>query len=620
MSVARIAGVLAPDGDVAPMLRALAAGACAGHDDARTGTHLEDGVQLGSYASPAPALAADDRHVVVLDGEIHNRDELAAAAGGTAGGGDAALLCALVGRHGVVEALRLCNGEFAAAIWSRGDRELWLARDRIGVRPLYYAERDGRLAFASRPRPLLELEWVSKDVDRSFVGRFAGSHYRTFDNDPRRSPYRDVDQLPAGHVAYFAGGRVALERWWSLADLSDLDGPPAELAERYRDLLLDAVRLRLRSAQRPAFTLSGGMDSSSVLACAVRHTGSRQHAFSTTYSGSQYDESREIRSMLQSAVEEWHRVPVDNPDVLALVERMVDAHDEPVATATWLSHHVLCGEVHAGGFRSLFGGLGGDELNAGEYEYFLFRFADMRRAGEDEALRHEVREWQRHHDHPIFRKDWAAMERGLERLVDLDQPGRILGDRARIERYRDAVNRDYYDVAEFDPVMDRPFASYLKNRTYQDVFRETAPCCLRAEDRQAAAHGLRTYDPFFDHRLFELMFRVPGAQKIRDGITKRLLRDAMRGLLPDETRERIKKTGWNAPADVWFAGAGRALVLELISDPAFRAAEVYDLREVRRIVDEHDEIVSSGRAAENHMMFLWQLVNLELWLRWLAAI
>ena len=100
--------------------------------------------------------------------------------------------------------------------------------------------------------------------------------------------------------------------------------------------------------------------------------------------------------------------------------------------------------------------------------------------------------------------------------------------------------------------MDRPFSSYLKNRTYQDLFRETAPCCLRAEDRQGEAYEIRQVDPFFDHRLAEFMFRVPGNMKIRDGITKRLLREAMKGILPEETRTRVKKTGWNAPAHVWF--------------------------------------------------------------------
>jgi asparagine synthase (glutamine-hydrolysing) len=103
-------------------------------------------------------------------------------------------------------------------------------------------------------------------------------------------------------------------------------------------------------------------------------------------------------------------------------------------------------------------------------------------------------------------------------------------------------------------------------------------------------------------------------------VTKQLLRMATVGLLPDETRTRIKKTGWNAPADTWFSGPGKARVLELIEDPGFAAAEIYDLPVVRRLLDEHDEIVSSGRAAENHMMFFWQLVNVETWMRWLKQV
>ena len=617
---ARIAGLLAPNADVAPMIAALAAGAQAGHETARSRVHREPGVAIGAYGLDPPGLATGASHVVVLDGDIHNRAQLAAGLGAAPQRGDAALLGALAERHGVVGALKRCNGEFGAAIYERATRELWLARDRLGVRPLYYAQRGGRFAFASRPRPLLGLEWVSKNVDRSFVGRFAGSHYRTLDNDPHRSPYRDIAQLPAAHVLRLDGGSVTVERWWSLEDRGDLDGEAAELAEAYRDLLIDAVRMRLGSSGRPAFTLSGGMDSSSVLACAVHVTGERQHAFSTTYSGSEYDETDEIRTMLDGAVAQWHRVTVDAPDVLALVERMVDAHDEPVATATWLSHYVMCDVVADGGFAGLFGGLGGDELNAGEYEYFFFHFADLRAAGADGELREEVAQWRRHHDHPVFRKDWDVMEDGLRRLTDPRVPGRVLADRGRIERYRAALDPEYFDLRSFEPVMDRPFASYLKNRTYQDVFRETTPCCLRAEDRHAAAYGLRTYDPFLDHRLFELMFRVGGRQKIRDGVTKRLLRDATSGLLPEETRRRIKKTGWNAPADLWFSGSGRAVVSELVATQSFRQRGIYDVAEVRRIIDEHDEIVRSRRPAENHMMFLWQLVNLELWLRWLDAV
>jgi len=201
----------------------------------------------------------------------------------------------------------------------------------------------------------------------------------------------------------------------------------------------------------------------------------------------------------------------------------------------------------------------------------------------------------------------------------LSAPGRCRPDRARLDRYAAAVNRDFWDLRDFTPTMDSPFRSYLKNRTYQDIFYETAPCCLRAEDRQTAAFGLDHFDPFFDYRLIEFMFRIPGHMKIRDGVTKVLLRSAMKGLLPEETRTRIKKTGWNAPAHVWFTGHILDSLRELISAQGFKAREIYDVREVRRIIDEHERIVATGASRDNHMMFLWQLVNLESWLRWTDA-
>jgi asparagine synthase (glutamine-hydrolysing) len=496
-------------------------------------------------------------------------------------------------------AIERLEGDFAVAWWD--GQALWLARDRLGIRPLYYARCADGFAFASRPRPLLRLPGVDRTPDPRYLGIFAGSHYRYIDNRPERSPYLGIAQVPPGHLVRVRGDDVLVTPYWGLAEAPDLD---ANVAERYREELERAV-MRGFTGSGVAFTLSGGMDSSSVLATAARATGRAQHAYSTLYPGSEFDESEEIGSMLE-LVEDWHRVTVTAPDVLDLVGRMIEAHDEPVATATWLSHYLLCEQVAGDGFHTLYGGLGGDELNAGEYEHFFFRFADLRYAGDEAALAHEVAEWARHHDHPVFKKDAAVADAMLARVADFTQPGRVRVDRGRLERYRAAVR---FPLADYEPMLDHPFASYLKNRTYQDLFRETMPCCLRAEDRQAAAWGLRTREPFLDHRLVELMFRVPGELKIADGVTKRLLREAMRGVLPEETRTRIAKTGWNAPADQWFAGGGP--VLELLSGD-FRAAEVYDVTEVRRLVAEHPR--------ENHMMFFWQLVNVELWLRWLETV
>ena len=565
---------------------------------------------LGAVGWRTPVTARRGDRLVAVDGTFFNRDEL------PAGGNDAERFVSLCEQGGIDAALSRINGDFAIAMWDAQAESLVLARDRFGLKPLYYVNRPRLFAFASQPRVLLSLPGVPATPYAPFVARFAASHYRTFDNEPERSPYDAVSQLPAGCLLEVKNGVAMQRRWWVLEEVPDFEATTGELAERYRALLLDAVSRRVKVAERPAFTLSGGLDSSSVVSCGVLASGAKQHAFSSVYADATFDESDEIRPMLAEKIAAWHPVKLGNDvDVLPIVAQMVAIHDEPVATATWLSHFLLAKQVAGEGFGSLFGGLGGDELNAGEYEYFVFHFADLAQAGRTADLDHEIARWAAHHDHPIYRKDRAIALAAMARLTDRSPSGINLADRDRLGRYLNVLRDDFFDLSGWSPVMDHPFTSHLKNRTFQDIFRETAPCCLRAEDRQCTAAGLDRYDPFFDHRLVEFMFRIPGSAKVGEGTTKLLLRAAMRGILPEETRTRIKKTGWNAPAHAWFTGPGLESVRDLIASQRFRERAIYNTAEVERLIGEHIAIMNSGEPRENHAMFLWQLVNLELWLR-----
>lgn len=609
--MSRIAGLVQPTRDPAagPAVQQMLA--CMARSGDVPSVGCAGSAAIGWCGNGVQRFAARGDLTVAFDGAVFNHREFGCKAQGAA-----ALVLDLVAERGFEAAIRAINGDFAVAVHDASSDTLWLARDRVGVKPLYYATQPGGLAFASRPGALLDQRGVSRRVNRRFAALFAASHYRTFDNDPQASPFADVSQLPAAHLLEWRAGRVVrMTPYWWLGEELEWEGSFEELAARYRDLLMDAVKIRFDVARNPAFTLSGGMDSSSVLACAVESSGARQDAYSSVYEDKTFDESAEIRSMLDQTVRQWHQVRIGTPDVAELVARMVRAHDEPVATATWLSHFLICDEVAQGGFASLFGGLGGDELNAGEYEYFFFHFADMRLQGREAELGQEVRRWVEHHDHPIYRKSMEVVEAHFRRVVDFTRAGRCLPDRARLDRYIPALNPEFFRLDDFVPVMDAPFGSYLKNRTFQDIFRETAPCCLRAEDRQAAAFGLEHFDPFFDYRLLEFMFRVPGSMKVREGVTKVLLREAMRGILPEETRTRIKKTGWNAPAHVWFSGANLEWLRDTIASREFSARGIYSQPELLRLLAEHDRIVKGAELRDNHMMFLWQLVNLDTWAR-----
>jgi len=558
--------------------------------------------------------------MVALDGRLLDADGLRAEFGRD--GGDAALIAALVQRHGFTGAMARITGDVAVAMVDAESGRLWLGRDRFGVKPLYWTSVPGGIAFASQPRALLAVARVPTDPDPSFVIRFAASHYRTFDNDPEGSPFRAIRQLPAASVLEVArDGSPRLETYWRLEEAGDLNLPEADLADAYRHHLLAAVRRRIEPTTQPLFTLSGGLDSSSVLCCAAEITGTAQPATSCVYTDATFDERNEIRDVVDARVSTWTPIEIGSAiDVAALVDRQVRIHDEPVATATWLPHLMLVERAAAAGADALFGGLGGDELNAGEYEYFPMHFADLRAAGREADLSNEIALWASHHNHPIHHKSPAVAEAMMAALTDSAVPGACRPDRTRMLRYAHVLQAGTFDLDSFVPVMDRPFRSYLKNRAYQDLFRETLPCCLRAQDRHCSALGIETVTPFLDRELAEFMFRVPGDLKIRNGVTKRLLREAMAGILPEATLNRVKKTGWNAPAHVWFTGPTLHMLRDRVSSVAFRERGIYNPVKVLEIIDDHSRIVADQSQEEDHMMFLWQLLNLDSWLTAIGTI
>jgi asparagine synthase (glutamine-hydrolysing) len=521
---------------------------------------------------------------------------------------------------GFEAALQKLDGDFALVFYDAPKNELYLARDRFGTKPLYHTTTADRVYFASELQSLLQCPGVSRIPNASFVARFAGSHYRMIDNQPTHSPYQNIQQVPARHYCVFAKNQVRTVCYWDLQEQSNLDNyhSVSELVEHYQFLLRDSVKKRLQVAHKPCFTLSGGMDSSSVLSCAVLESGQKQVAFSSVYSDKQYDESDDIQTILNDCVSQWHPVLIDAPDVINLTQKMIALHAEPVATATWLSHYLLCEQVQQAGFSSLFGGLGGDELNAGEYEHFYFFFADLKQNSPAPYFDKEVAAWVHHHNHPIFQKNPATLESALSQWTG--PIGRCLPDLKRLHRYAHTLSPDFYSLTNFQPTMLHPFQSYLKNRTYQDIFYETIPCCLRAEDRHTAAFGLNNFLPFLDHRLAEFMFRIPETLKIKDGVSKYLLREAMKGIVPESTRTRVKKTGWNAPAHIWFSGQGAFLIRDILSSQAFKTRGIYNIPVVEKLLQEHDDIIQGNKLQDNHMMFFWQLVNTELWHQWLESV
>lgn len=519
--------------------------------------------------------------------------------------------------------LNQMNGDFVITIFDKSNNKLLIARDRVGLRSLFYRKFNNLFLFSSR-LSLINSFTDTNDLNEDFILRYAGYHYRYIDNEPNLSPYKNINQLPAASYLTFnlddlenSYTNIKCKKWWKLEEKSQFFFNPVnedELAEEYKSLILDSVKVRYQNSKNPIFTLSGGMDSSTVLASAVKIANKKMPAFSTTYKDKTYDETDEIKSMLNDYVSNWSKNEIDEPDIIHIIDKMLCANDEPVATATWLSHYILSEQIYKSGFKSIFGGLGGDELNAGEYEYFFYNFADILKNNDESQYNHEITKWIEYHDHPIHVKNKKLLEKYLKLSTDLQSDGICKPDINRLDRYSDTLLEPLFSSSK-QPKMVNPFNTFLNNRTYQDIYYETVPCSVRAQNRNANYFKLNNFLPFFDHRLIEFMFKVPNNLKIQNGITKHLLRKATKDILPEDTRGRIKKTGWNAPAHLWFVGDGFTIIQDLINSQKFKERGIYNLGKINSLIEEHREITINNLNKDNHMMFFWQLLNLELWMQ-----
>jgi asparagine synthase (glutamine-hydrolysing) len=434
---------------------------------------------------------------------------------------------------------------------------------------------------------------------------YLGSNYRRFGDLQGETYFQHLRRLPfAGRLRHDSHG-LRVDQYWDLALTNLAHVAPADLGADYVAKLGESVRRRLATCRNPAFTISSGMDSSSVVCLAVEQLGRQVPLYTTTYrEETDYNEADDIAVMARQFGSQWHQVLVTGDTILETLRTCLADADEPYATVTQLMHDYLARQARADGYDALFSGLGGDEANAGEIEEYLFFFADLQARGETAARRAHMVGWHAYHDHPLYPKTEAVLQRFFAQQIDFVRPGHNLPNPAYHQSYRAALRAP----PELPPpFMPHPYRSYLRNKLYQDLFYETIPPVLKAETANSRRAGLPTLYPYLDPAVMTTGFSIPLALKYDRGISKALLRQAMRGRLPDAVLDNCRKRGWNAPFNLWVTQSLTPLVEDFIHRPTDRQRDLYDTAAIARYWHEH-------RAGQhNHMMFFWQLINYELW-------
>ena len=489
------------------------------------------------------------------------------------------------------------NGMWALAIYDRRSEKMIFSRDRFGKKPLYYFDNGQFILFASEIKSILSYPDVRKKLNLKKIADYAGRHYRYVDND-EESFFQGIRQIAkSSYTMIDAAGKMKTKKYWDLKNHVASSENPSEgdLVDEFRHLLQDAVHIRLRSDVPVGCMLSGGLDSGSITALAARQR-ERFITFSGVTGTGYYDESEYIKEVVAQTDADSQFIYPQASELLPTLKEMLAFHDEPVCTVTWYSNYVITREIAKYQVPVILTGHGGDELLAGYWDHYHYHFDDLRADGNGDN--EERGYWERNHQRP---RGEYENEKGYVDRLHHDYT-------VEIQKYSQYLHWLAPEMQKFiiDPVFSYPSGSHLTRRLYLELLYETIPPSLRAEDRNMMAFSIENRLPFLDYRLVEYCFRLNNSYKIREGLGKWLLREAMKGILPEKVRMRKDKVGFNAPADEWFRHENRESIENLIDCNCYVNSEIYDQKKLIQLFREHLE-------GKNHSMFFWQYINLSLW-------
>ena len=505
------------------------------------------------------------------------------------------------------------RGMFAFALWDKRKETLFLVRDRIGIKPLYYTQLpDKTIVFGSELKTILAHPAVKREVEPRALDL-----YLTLEYVPAPlSMFKNIFKLPAGHYLAWKDGRVEVKKYWDLEPNPEPARPVslAAVQDELYDLLKESVKLRLVSDVPLGAFLSGGIDSSAVVGLMRELGASPLRTFSIGFKDQTYNElahARRIAALFQTEHEEL----ILEPKALELTEKLVRHLDEPLGDFSIFPTY-LVSEMARKHVTVALSGDGGDELFAGYEHYQAQRMSrwpgvafgakaagtvterlppSKKKKGTWNKLRRFTQAFDHDSDHRHFRWMMFLTERMKHQLYGEDFQGSIGGIGPL--RSREPFTAHYEAMDGFDATTGE---LYLDLKTY------LVDNIMVKVDRMSMAASLEAREPLLDHKLVEFAFRLPGDFKLHGSTTKWIFKKTLERLLPSETLYR-KKEGFSIPIKHWLASELRELMEETLSEKRLREGGWFDSGTVRRMIDAH----VAGR--ENYSHQLWALLVFEIW-------
>jgi asparagine synthase (glutamine-hydrolysing) len=516
------------------------------------------------------------------------------------------------------------RGMFAFAVWDAPKRRLLLVRDRLGIKPLYWARVGDTLLFASEIKALLASGLIEPQANTAVLPEVLSTRYTSGAD----TLFRDIYKLLPGHQLVFENGHIQIREYWDIPvgapeGTHDDTGSHAAgrdqraIVARFRDLLEESVRLRLMSDVPLGMFLSGGIDSSAIAALMSRMLDRPLQTFSVAFNERAFNELEYARDVARTIGADSHEIVIDDRDFFGALPKLVWHEDEPIAHPSSVPLYFVSALARKH-VTVVLTGEGSDELLAGYGKYpriaWNWRLGTMYERLLPAAVRHAVTS----NLLPLLpgrigryaQRSFLAMDRTPASMV-LDNFAAIpLRDQQRLlapARRVDATAADAYaaSIAYFD----RPngHSTLLDRLLYADMKTYLVELLMK-QDQMSMAASIESRVPFLDHKLVEFAATIPDAMKLSGWTTKRVLREAMKGILPDRILNR-PKMGFPVPFGAWTRGGWNSVMRDVLLDRRTRERGIFEPSAVEQLLRDH----ADGRAPGGDR--LWSLLNLELWYR-----
>ena len=575
-----------------------------GPDD--EGVFVKDNVGLGhvrlsildlSMAGHQPMQDETGRYTIVLNGEIYNfielRGQLEKLGLRFVSNSDTEVLLKGYIHYGR-KVLEQLNGMFAFAIYDAERKELFAARDRFGVKPFYYYQSDNEFIFASEIPSILAVYGKKSQANEDAV-----FDYLAFNRTDQTEDtfFEGIKKLQHGHYLVIKENELSVSCWYDLRERVQGKHLQSDEAE-FKELLEDAIRIRMRSDVPVGVCLSGGLDSSSIVSIVSERLGYQDvNTFSAVYESKYRADESEYIKLYEDRLQNMHYTFPTSQTLMEDMMSFIGCHAEPVpSTGPYAQYCTM--RLASQHVTVTLDGQGADEALGGyHYFYGLYYKSLLKRLKLVTLFKEIVQYVALHHS-------WYALQTFAYFL--LPKKVRV---KARVNE-RGYLSREFADRHGQSVIVDNLYGSKSMQDALINHFEYKLEHLLKWDDRNSMMFSIESRTPFLDYRLVEYLLKAEDSAKIKDGYTKSLLRRSMKGLLPEKIRLRRDKVGFATPEDVWFAEKTfKDLIESILDSDSFRNRHIIDAEKARKLYDKHcqGEIKISKD--------IWKWINLEIWYR-----